>query len=66
MDSSIFYNHINTHHMTEQQLNESVEIMKDRYKKHDHATKEIFQGEELGAKHVKRLVEGGYLSLSAV
>lgn len=61
MDSSIFYNHINTDHMTEQQLNESVEIMKDRYKKHDHATKEIFQGEELGAKHVKRLVEGGYL-----
>ena len=61
MDSSIFYNHINTHHMTEQQLNESVEIMKDRYKKHDHATKEIFQAEELGAKHVKRLVEGGYL-----
>ena len=45
--------------MTEQQLNESGEIMKDRYKKHDHTTKEIFWVEELGAKHVKRLVEGG-------
>ena len=47
--------------MTEQQLNESVEIMKERYKKHDRTTKEIFQGEELGAKHVKRLIEGGRL-----
>lgn len=48
--------------MTEQQLKESVEIMKDRYRNPEHTTRDIFHGEsELGEKHVKRLVEGGYL-----
>ncbi|MBQ8063714.1 MAG: Fic family protein [Clostridia bacterium] len=59
---SLFINNQIINYMTEKQLNESLEIMKERYRNPEHTTRDIFQGEsELGEKHVKRLVEGGYL-----
>ena len=37
------------------------DVMRERYRNPEHTTRDIFQGDELGAKHVKRLVGGGYL-----
>lgn len=46
---------------TKELLEESLDVMRERYRNPEHTTRDIFQGDELGTKHVKRLVGGGYL-----
>ena len=46
---------------TKELLEESLDVMRERYRNPEHMTRDIFQGDELGTKHVKRLVGGGYL-----